>query len=63
MHFITFSHVGIRDETLVSNKELGEIFGLTYSSISHIKSIVLNKLKDETDTKKLFDSVKSLTKV
>jgi putative transposase len=46
-----------------SNKELGEIFGLTYSSISHRKSIVLNNLKDEAATKKLFDSVKSLIKV
>ncbi|KPA09169.1 toxin RelE [Candidatus Magnetomorum sp. HK-1] len=48
-----------------SNNEIGDIFGLTYSSISKRKTVVLNKLNDEkqTEVHALFEDIKSLIKV
>ena len=45
------------------NKKIGELFGLTYSSVSRRKAVVERELKNDTEIMELFGSVKSLIKV
>ena len=48
---------------VLSNKEIGELFGITHSSVSHIVKPVRKKLPRDRDLKQRFITVNSLFKM
>jgi hypothetical protein len=52
-----------RGTGLYTNKQIGELFGLTYSAVSHRKSIVKSEISKQSEMRRKYSLVKSIIKV
>jgi len=53
----------LRDTGLYTNRQIGELFGLTYSAVSRRANIVKSELSRQSDMRQKYSRVKSMIKV
>jgi len=53
----------LRETGLYTNKQIGELFGLTYSAVSRRASIVKSEISKPSEMRRRYNRIKSIIKV